>query len=413
MQVGLRAWLLAILVHAVALAWILPRPARPERSRGLAVSRDLAPSTDPPLTIVELITVDPLTPTVGTTEVRPSVAPRDVGRAASAASAPAVGNASTGSHEVEPEAAPSTAAATSDRSGSSAAETLPDAADVLARIAGLRPGTPAPAPESRWTHDPKIKMVPNGRGTKQIRDVVAIVDIAPDGTVDVRDTPYFTFDLNLPTPATIVKQFEATKRDLAEWAEDPLRDKNVGSKVDLPNHLLAVPGSCDRTSDGMCFTPQDQRRQWAVEDGVVANRKVAGGKADLTGYLGNKLVGDQYASRKLKILDQTREERARLGAEFRLDQLDRAAELALRNLEALWRSTSDPADRRAQLFALWDECAEGEGSAGEAGARARAIIVGWIRSHLPAGSPGAFTADEIATLDARRSSRGRFAPYAD
>jgi hypothetical protein len=62
------------------------------------------------------------------------------------------------------------------------------------------------------------------------------------------------------------------------------------------------------------------------------------------------------------------------------------------------------------LFALWDECAEGEGSAGEAGNRARAIVIGAIRARL-SGASNRFTAEEIAALDAKRTSVQHFVPY--
>jgi len=81
------------------------------------------------------------------------------------------------------------------------------------------------------------------------------------------------------------------------------------------------------------------------------------------------------------------------------------------NLERLWASTRDPAARRRALFELWDECGEGSGPLGEAGDRARGQVIGWIAAHLPSGSADAFTAEEIASLDARRSSKQHFAPY--
>jgi hypothetical protein len=81
------------------------------------------------------------------------------------------------------------------------------------------------------------------------------------------------------------------------------------------------------------------------------------------------------------------------------------------NLERLWASTRDPAARRRALFELWDECGEGSGPLGEAGQSARGQVIGWIAVHLPAGSADAFTAGEIASLDAHRSSKQHFAPY--
>ena len=74
------------------------------------------------------------------------------------------------------------------------------------------------------------------------------------------------------------------------------------------------------------------------------------------------------------------------------------------------REIRTPAEQRLALFALWDECAEGEGAAGEAGQRARAMVIGAIRGRL-SGPPDSFSAEEIAALDAKRTSTQHFAPY--
>jgi hypothetical protein len=123
-------------------------------------------------------------------------------------------------------------------------------------------------------------------------------------------------------------------------------------------------------------------------------------------------VGDPYQARKRALLDSTRAERAERGGAFRAEQLAKSAEIMRGNLEQLWRATSDPAARREALFQLWDECVEGDGAQGEAGTRARAQVIGWIRARLPAGGPGAFTTAEIVALDARRASTQHFCPYA-
>jgi hypothetical protein len=136
------------------------------------------------------------------------------------------------------------------------------------------------------------------------------------------------------------------------------------------------------------------------------------GKADIVSWLAKKTgVGDLYGARKRKLLDDTRDERVGNGGAYRSEQLDRSAELMRKNLERLWASTRDPAARRRALCELWDECGEGEGPLGEAGERARGQVIGWIATHLPAGSSDAFTPDEIASCDARRSSKQHFAPY--
>src|SRR5205085_8210368 len=99
------------------------------------------------------------------------------------------------------------------------------------------------------------------------------------------------------------------------------------------------------------------------------------------------------------------EERAERGGVFRGEQLARSAEIMRKNLARLWAATADPAARRDALFTLWDECAEGEGSLGPAGQRARAEVIGWIRAYLPRGSAGGYSDAEVARLSARRSSQ--------
>src|SRR5690606_9996144 len=104
----------------------------------------------------------------------------------------------------------------------------------------------------------------------------------------------------------------------------------------------------------------------------------------------------------------TFDERVAMGTAYRAEQSARSAELMQKNLEWLWAREHDPIARRAALFELWDECGEDE-----AGTRARALVIGWIRARLPAGSPDAFTAHELELLQTRRTSTAAFAPYAD
>src|SRR5262249_57020290 len=113
-----------------------------------------------------------------------------------------------------------------------------------------------------------------------------------------------------------------------------------------------------------------------------------------------------YASRKLKLLDDTRDERAALGAQHRAEDLTRAAEIMQRNLETVWRATADPVERRDALFALWDECGEGDGPIGEAGERARKMVIGGVRAKLPAGAAGAVTRGDVRA----RGGRGAAPP---
>ncbi|MGE5183038.1 MAG: hypothetical protein ACM31C_13295 [Acidobacteriota bacterium] len=121
---------------------------------------------------------------------------------------------------------------------------------------------------------------------------------------------------------------------------------------------------------------------------------------------------DPYRAAKLQWLDKTRDERAEIGRAHRKAQLARSAELVQQNLAWMWQHTRDPEARKQALFEMWDEIAEtGDDELVRGGAAARAYLIGFIRSKLPPASPGAFSARELAELNARRKSRAVFAPY--
>lgn len=265
---------------------------------------------------------------------------------------------------------------------------------------------------------PTGKIAAAGREGR-IDDAVATFRVHGDGTVDITDKKDidWRWRVPLPTPSRILKGAKELGEDLAAWREDPYRDTRVGKMQDLPKHLQAVPDQCGTFGDEMCDASDPEtgvHRKPRIErslsrDGFII--PVIGGKTDITGYLYRKFAGDPYASRKLKLLDDTRAERAQSGAAYRTKQLAHSAELMANNLTTLWTTVVDPAARREALFELWDECAEGDGEPGEAGARARAMVVGWIGARLPRGGEGAFTDDDITRLDHKRASQQHFAPY--
>jgi hypothetical protein len=234
----------------------------------------------------------------------------------------------------------------------------------------------------------------------------------PDGNVSFKDKPDIDIKLKLPIPMLSLESLRKDLgRELTEWFRDPQAGRQFTPKSDVARHLTAQPGACERWADTLCDdvnAPASERyaREQAQTDGSLL-----GGPMDISAAAHRKYVGDPYASRKLNMLDDTRDERVARGGSFRTDQLDRSTELALRSLEQLWRSERDPAKRRLAAFALWDECDEGPGPRGEAGQRARAAIIGWIRTRAPANSPHGFTAAELERLQARRTSKQPFVPY--
>ncbi|HET9992334.1 MAG TPA: hypothetical protein VFQ65_27570, partial [Kofleriaceae bacterium] len=135
---------------------------------------------------------------------------------------------------------------------------------------------------------------------------------------------------------------------------------------------------------------------------------------DVSDWMMRRHGQDPYASAKLAQLDATRDDRVRLGTLYRHAELRRAGELMQHNLETVWATQPDLAERKRELFALWDECNEtGTSDVVDATAHARARVVAFVRAHLPPGSHEAFTAGELAALNRDKQSHESFAPYAD
>ena len=137
------------------------------------------------------------------------------------------------------------------------------------------------------------------------------------------------------------------------------------------------------------------------------------GRMAVDDYLMHRAGIDPYASEKMKWLDRTRDERVAIGTKYRKDQLAHSAIYMQQNLEWMWRRTRDPAARRRALFEMWDDTAEtGDDDLVRGGEAARNYLIGFVRTRLPAGSPDAFSDDELAQLNAHRKSKAVFAPYA-
>ncbi|MEO8706069.1 MAG: hypothetical protein ABI867_38930 [Kofleriaceae bacterium] len=123
-----------------------------------------------------------------------------------------------------------------------------------------------------------------------------------------------------------------------------------------------------------------------------------------------KYVGDPYASNKRELMNRTRDQRVALGNEHRGQVLSHAGAYMLANIQRFWATTSDPAKRKQGLFDLWDECAEtGRADMIKGGLEARRVVVSWIQLKLV--GPSAYTAAELAQLNAHKRSKAVFAPY--
>lgn len=247
---------------------------------------------------------------------------------------------------------------------------------------------------------PSGQLSESGGGTHQSETSVFTANVKPDGTVKFTDRANLNIHLALPRPRDvgrgIASWYTSDKGTFGEPVEpgDPGLGKAIqasaGSPLDQPNGASGNQG--DRT-------PQ-----------VIV--PVLGGGFDVNDWLTRRRGEDPYASRKLAMLDATRDERVQIGNQQRAAQLRRAPQIMQKNLAALWAATRDPAARKQALFELWDECVEeGDPDAASAGAAARRLVIGFIRGHLPAGSPDAFTPAELARFARAKQSKAAFQPY--
>jgi len=265
--------------------------------------------------------------------------------------------------------------------------------EVAERIAAE--GAPA---AGKAAESGRLKSAPGGGAV--IDDRVTTVTVERDGTAHFADKPYIDPHWQTPIPHLDLKQDLHELGDvLQDWYADPYRMTRVGTRSELSEANHAMPGSCDSWGDPLCDDPAASDAEQRAKRHAYTTVGVGGG-ADVSAWLMRKYGHfDPFASRKRELLDDTRAEREERGEQFRAEQAAHSAELMQRNLEQLWAHVTEPAARRQALYELWSDCADDD-----AGSRARAMVIGWIRARLPPGSAGAFTADELARL-------APFSPY--
>ena len=267
-----------------------------------------------------------------------------------------------------------------------------------------RPGAPKVAlPTFEWDPDMAPGPLPppdpttgqlrdSGNGTHKSDQGPFVAKVGKDGTVKLKDRRNFNIHFGLPSGKDLGHL-------IADWYNDP--NKPVGTLP--PDHIEKAP-----VLPGDESSSADKK----ADHGDVAGIPIAGGGFDVSDAFMRSHGQDPYASKKLKFLDSTRDERVQIGMRYRSEQLAKASEIMRGNLAQVWRSVGDPAARRLALFELWDEAAEtGSTEMVAAGIQARSLVIGWIRARLPEGSADAYGIDELARLNAKRTSKAPFTPY--
>jgi hypothetical protein len=130
---------------------------------------------------------------------------------------------------------------------------------------------------------------------------------------------------------------------------------------------------------------------------------------DLNSLVERIAVGGQHnTSEKRNFMQSTAALREQLALAAEAKNQERAKHGLRLALEHLW---SDKArsllQKRAAIFALWDDCASDV-----SGSAAQGRIEEFVRQHLPEGTPLAYGNAELAQLNRSRVSRRTFEPYA-
>jgi len=381
-------------VHAAIVAW-------------LAIRTPPAPVAQPEAAQpIEIVTVDPPAAEPAPLEVAmvPAIADAPASAPAAPARAPAqpapahiAGSASAPPAEVGPGSA-AEPARRPDRGGLLAMRHPGDAPRPVLPVGKWDAIDHPPAgtsPEKPLARSGQLRE--SGGGTYRAETGELIGKVNPDGTVVLTDKPSASISFRLPTRTDI-------GRGITSWYE---ADKGTfGADAD-PALAKQV-----RVTSGASTDPQDPVTNRNADRVNTVVAPILGGKLELTDWLMRRAGIDPYASKKLAMLDATREERAQIGSKHAAEQLKRTAQLVKVNLDALWAATQDPQARKQALFELWDECVEaGDATAVEAGQAARRMVIGFIRGRIPAGGPGAFTPAELEAIARTKHSKAAFTPY--
>jgi hypothetical protein len=273
----------------------------------------------------------------------------------------------------------------------------------------LTPATPEPPPVRNplmTMRRPDLDKVPSGDFTDRF-----LRNTRPLAPKDIR-TEQLQDDL--ASAESLLKS--------SRWVANATPDQITGTRLaalglrDELNNRELKPDGTGTKSEHQTFRIRVAADGTAkIQDKANLQRKgILSGTFDVSDAMMRRKGIDPYASYKLKVLDETRDERVAIGKRYRTQQLGSSKQLVQVNLDRLWAMALEPAARKQGLFELWDDCAD-EGPRDDelvaGGAAAREHVLGFIRSRLPAGSPDAFTPVEIERFNKHRKSRAAFAPY--
>ena len=385
------------LVHASAIVWLaasIVRSPSPAMSAAMPAPITVAASTEAlPLT-VEIVDLDAAPRVAEPPHPAPPAAARTPAARVIARARPRGDHGSAASSSIAV-VAPAVA---------------PDPAPAVSPPPGGEAGaSSATAPDARSMMTMRAPEVDRGLSRAFIDSFLNHTSKAPLGQPDINtaahanDARIAELELKLANP---------------RYHEIATAEEIENAKVDLQ--------SLSRERDNLTMVPngggrhRNREESFTIDiqpDGTVAIKdkpgfvfEGMGGRFDIMDMIMRAHGADPYAWPKLHFLDKTRDERAAIGRAYRSAQLGRSAQLMRANIDRLWATTRDPRARRDGLFELWDDCAEtGDAELLEGADAARRMVIDEIRARLRGAD--AYTADELARLNAHRTSIAPFAPY--
>jgi hypothetical protein len=204
---------------------------------------------------------------------------------------------------------------------------------------------------------------------------------------------------------------ERIDEEIAAIEHDPSqRERLVGLYNARDAHELKRDGTGYKATHQTWIAHVDQSGHVRFEDKSNWQRDGLGASFDITDAFMRHHGDDPYAAQKRKFLEDTLEERYQIGKRAQHELLQHSGGLAYEALENVWTKTSDVRQRKQAVFELWDDCAEsGNADLVEGGQAAREMIVAFIQARFVGAD--AYTPDELAALNAHKTSTATFAPY--
>jgi hypothetical protein len=185
---------------------------------------------------------------------------------------------------------------------------------------------------------------------------------------------------------------------------DPILGKLKEKKDDYPLDFLGA-------RDGYVYNgPQfsahiNMDGTVSFDDKIVRDFKGLSGGFDITDWAMKGKKQDPYRYEKEKFLKATEKKRDELAKKAREAEMENSLAQLPWTCDEIWHQRyKTAAQRRKSLYELWRDVEEND-----AGARAREIIVAYIKRHLPADGPDAYTDEELAMYTGHGTHK--FEPY--